>query len=463
MPSNPIWRAFRAVCHAFYDVRLLAMLVAGEGRGSRKERYSVIRLTGPRRRIVSLPLYRSLALMATTAFISRPVLAQEWSGDNTPDQLFLPEEGTGVQLGSNFRLFPTVQGEADYDSNIYNVDSGKRADAIFILRPEARISSDFARHYLELRGGAEIRRYADNSGENAEAYHIDALSRLELGGHIDVVPEAGYARGFERRGTAGDQFFSDEPIIFRRKYLGLQLSRTVGLLGLSADGRVTTLDYSDATIGGVPIDLSDRDVTVRVGHLRASYRLSEGISAFAEAGLNEVDYRTPVAQQRNSNGYSTLAGLRAEPSPLLSFEVAAGYLHQGFDNPAYKDVSDIDYRLSAKWTPRRTWSVRAEVRRDVDPSPRVDTPAIIRSEFLLGAQHSVGDRLLLESEAATTTETYQGIDRTDRYFRIDASARYRVNRNVGVTARIGYRTQGGDTAGRNYDGVYAGVGVSVVL
>ena len=368
-----------------------------------------------------------------------------------------------MQLGSNFRLYPTVQGEVDYDSNIYNVDIGKRDDEIFILRPEARISSDFARHYLELRGGAEIRRYVENSGENAEAYHIDALSRLELGGHIDVVPEAGYARGFERRGTAGDQFLSDEPVIFRRKYLGLQLSRAVGQLGLSLDGRVTTLGYSDATIGGVPIDLSDRDVTLRVAHLRASYRVREGISAFAEAGLNEVDYRTPLAQQRNSNGYSTLVGLHAEPSPILTFEAAAGYLHQDFDDPSYKDVGEIDYRLSAKWTPRRTWSVRAEVRRDVDPSPRIDTPAIIRSEFRLGAQHSVGDRLLLETEAATTTEKYQGIDRTDRYFRVDASARYRVNGNVGVTARVGYRTQGGDTAGRNYDGVYAGVGVSVVL
>ncbi|WP_169829174.1 outer membrane beta-barrel protein [Tsuneonella mangrovi] len=421
---------------------------------------SVIRLKGARRTVAKARWVRSMGLFIVASIASRPAVAQTVNPDLTPVDLFVPEHGDGVRITPGFILYPAVETTIDFDSNIYNVESSKRSDAIGHIRPSLVLDSDFTRHSIELDAGADIKRYANNSAENAEAYYVDLKSRLDLAGLVTVRPEAGAARGYEQRGTAGDQFLTDKPVTYHRRYVGVEVARDRGILGLTARGRITTLSYDDASVGGLPIDLSDRDVTLRSVSLRARYRLHEGYSTFIEGGLSQVDYRTTVGAQRNSHGYSILAGVQFQPSAMIDIEAGAGYLQQDFDDPAFTPVKALNYRLSANWIPRRDWAVRAEVRRDVDPSPRFDTAAIFRTQYIAGVQHSMGDRMLVGAEAAAVTEDYRGIVRSDQYYRVGVSARYRLNDRVGLTAQAGYRSQDG---GRNYGGFSAGIGVRIAV
>ena len=403
---------------------------------------------------------RRISMIAFAMIAARPALAQSTQRDATPETLFEPERGTGTQISPALRLFPSIEADVDYDTNVYNTDENRRSDALFRLRTEAVLATDLARHSAELNAGVELRRFAGISEEDSEAYFVNAKTLLELGGHIDVRSEVGYVHAFEQRGSAGDVFETDKPIAFDRTYAEMSISRFRSKLGLELGGRKTWQRFSDATSGGVPIELDDRDVNLQNVNFRVSYKVREGLNSFAQISLNEVEYQSQVSSLRNSDGISLLAGIQFQPSEALNLEVAGGYLRQKFDDPAFQTVSDPNYRLSADWTPRRTWKLRAEVKRDVDASPRFDTPAIVRSEFQLGVQHSVGDRLLFETGGASVRETYSGIARTDRFYRAGFSARYRINSSAGVSARIGYRTQSG---GRDYDGLSAGVGLRVLF
>ncbi len=456
-PPRPGYRSALAIPHAV--ATMLVAAVADSQRSDEKPDI-VIRLPGPVRRIASRKPIRYVALLAILAATTRPVMAQTVHRDDTPTSLFEPERGTGGRIGGAFVLYPSIELALLHDSNVYNLPANKTADELARARAEVLIASDFSRHYFQLRAGGEARRYLDTSAENSETFHADILGRLELGGQIDVTPELGFARRVEQRGTAGDVFLTDEPVEYTHSYAGLAVARERGTLGLALRARVDRLSYDNPLSGGTPIDLSYRDADTKRVNLRASYRLAQATRVFAEAGYNAVDYRATASQLRNSDGWSLLAGVQFKPSEQVDFEAAAGYLKQDFDAPGFPSVKAVNYRLSANWLPRRNLALRAAVERTVDPSPLFNSPAVVRTEYRIGVQRSFGDRMLVEADAAHTVEDFRGIARSDNYSRIGLGARYRINRNIGAGASVGYRKQ---TGGIDYDGFTAGVSLRVTL
>jgi polysaccharide biosynthesis protein VpsM len=144
---------------------------------------------------------------------------------------------------------------------------------------------------------------------------------------------------------------------------------------------------------------------------------------------------------------------------LVDLEVGAGYIRQNFDNPSIKDVSAVNFYLQVEWTPRPDWQITAAASRVIDPSFRLDVPAIVRSDFSLEARKAIGDRLLVSVELGISDEKYQGSGRKDLRLNAAANAHYRLTNNLGVVASVGWRKQDGNILGRNYSGVTATLGV----
>lgn len=406
-----------------------------------------------RRSAVRLAAFIALSLCAP-----RMALAQA-PDVITPIELFDPDSGDGVRVSPGFILYPQVTADLTYDSNVYNVDTAEIEDVFASLRPAFALKSDFARHAMSLEARGELRRYFDTSAENSEAYDLLTTTLLELGYGIDVETYLGYARGIERRGTLGDAFLSDEPVAFHEKRAGIEISRTGNTLELSASAGVLKRDYSDTRVGGVPIDLSLRDVKVTTGSLRADLGLSARTKAFIEVGGNLIDYETPTVPPRDSSGLSVLTGVRHELTSLIEVEVGAGYIRQDFDDNTVPTASEFNYRFTASWTPQPEWRLTAGAARTVDASRSQEAPAIISSSFTLGAERVFGDRLLVGVEAGFVEENYRGSPRKDERFVASTSATYRLAEKIGLTASAGYRDQNGGAFGRSYEGFSAAVGV----
>lgn len=397
----------------------------------------------------------ALAMSSRAAFAQEPETV-------IPMTLLDPYQSDGVRLGDGLVLRPEVEAFVRHDSNIYNIENPKRGDTVFSLQPRLTLSTDLPRHQVELYGTADIRRYAKVSGENSEAGEIGLRGLLELGSQIDVRPAFAFVRGIEQRGTSGDQFLTDRPVVFNRKNYRVDISRGQQSLDLSLGGRISQTDYKDATIGGIPVDLSTRDVLDRAAYLRVAYNLGSRIQAYSRVQASSLSYRSALSRNLDSSGYDVLVGGRMRVTNQIDVEAGAGIIHRSFENPAFANLNAVNFALSASWVPRRTWQVIASAERNVDPSPRTDTPAIFRSSYRLAVKHLFTPKLIAEVTAGHVREEYRGLGRVDSRYEVGANALYRLTRNIGVTADIGYRKQDGGVLGRSYSGFAAGLGVKVV-
>ena len=433
------------------DTGLIARAMLSSRQKRREQVYRVI-IVGTGKRKTRTPGL-AMKIAALCIGLSAPRMAAAEPVDVvTPIEVFEPDAGDGIRMSPGFVFHPQITTAVSYDSNVYNVDTGKTADGFASLIPAFVLKSDFSRHGVELNGGAEFRRYFDTSGENSEQYYANALARLELGYGINVEPYVGYSEGIETRGTAGDLFQTDRPIEFRDRKVGIKVSRTGHKLELAVAGDLLNRRYSDAESGATIIDLSTRDVEIRKASARADLGLDSRIKAFVEIGGNEVDYRIPSEPSPNSSGYYALGGVALELTSLVDLEVGAGYIRQNFDDPLLSPAQGLNYRLAAKWTPTPKWRFTASADRTVDASISLDTPAIIASNFKLTAERVFGDRLLVVAEAGYAEDDFRASPRKDKRFVVNSSAHYRLTDNVGIIATVGYRDQSGGLFGRDYDG-----------
>lgn len=416
----------------------------------------------PQHRLRNRILAIKAALGLACSLPSSPGAAQEAKAIK-PVDLFDPEAGTGIRLGPGLALYPDVASQVSYDSNIYNLETTKRADGVLILRPNLRLATDLPRHGFEVTGSSEIRRYFQTASENSEQYDLRGLARFDLGERIELVSSAGYARRIELRGLAGDQFQTDSPVSFHEKSARLRLARTGGRLELAINGQLVQTRFDDAALNGLSIDMSNRDVTFRNASVRADLRMSQRFRIFADVSGNEVVYRKSTGTPRDSSGYAILVGAKLQITQLVDIEVAAGFINQTFENKAIPASRGVNYRVVATWTPSPLWQIEANAGRTVDAGPREEVAAIIRSDFKLRGTRVLSDRWRIEAEVARTTETYKGMPRTDRRYSADASIHYRLADRIGVFAQVGYRDQDGGALSRKYDGFAASVGARVVL
>ena len=394
--------------------------------------------------------------------VSRPAHAQA-PEVITPIDLFDPENGQGVRLGEKLVFMPRLEIDGTYDSNIYNTDQGEVDDLVASIRPRFVLKPDLARHGFVVSGGADIRRDAEISAENSEQYDIGANAFFDFADRTALIVDGRYDHGIEERGTSGDQFFSDRPIEYDRIEAGALLRRTGGFLEMLGEIRASEIDYEDATLNGVPIDLSDRDASVRRARVRASAPSSDHTRIFVEGTYNQVRYENPGPISRNSDGFTGLVGMHLLLTELIDIEAGAGYISQKFDNPALDNVSDVNYHLLVNWTPRPDIEVTGGARRTVQPSPREDVAAIIRSDFSLKANKAFGDRVLATAEVGVVDEKYQGFSGSDQRYYARLGAQYRLTSNIGLTANVGWRKQDGGSTGRDYSGIAATIGVRMYL
>jgi polysaccharide biosynthesis protein VpsM len=392
------------------------------------------------------------------ALLSRPAYAQE-NEVITPLDLFEPERGEGIRIGSSLLLFPSIESDFTYDGNVYNNSQAELNDLVVSVRPHFTLRTDLSRHQFILTGGADIRRYAEIDGENSEQFQFQGKGIFELAERTEVIADAGFRRGIEQRGTAGDQFLTDEPVAFNRAFGGLLARRKGGFLELTAEARIAETRYQNTTINDLPIDLSERDSRTMRARVRGSAPSSHYSRIFIEGSINKLDYLKSTPLQRGSDGYALLAGMLLRLTDLVDLEVGLGYIRQNFDNPSIKDVSAVNYHLQIEWTPRVDLQVTAEAARVIEPSPRLNVPAIVQSNFRLEVLKSIGERTLVSAELGVSDDTFQGSGRTDLRFHGSVQAHYRLTDNLGLIGRVGWRKQDGNALGRDYTGVTATIGV----
>jgi hypothetical protein len=353
----------------------------------------------------------------------------------------------GVRAGG-FLVFPRIElGEA-YNDNIFADDDDEEDDFITVVRPEVDVESNWGRHALNLRTGAEAGFYLDNEDEN----FLDGFALLD--GRLDVVRETfifgglGWRHRHEDRGSP-DDVAGEEPTEYDMYSANLGAFRGRGRISARLDGNVDHFDFHDVdAAGGGEIDQDDRDrvqylLTGRVGYeylpdTEAFVRVSGRMRNYEEVDENGLD--------RDSVGYAAVIGTDLDFTGKVSGEVFVGYQHTTYDDEELNDIDGLAAGGSLLWNITGLTSLRGFLEVSTEETTQANASGYLATRLGASVEHELLRNVLLGAGLTVGRDDYEGIDREDDIFTGLLSARYLINRNFYAGAEFTHRTRNSDTA-----------------
>jgi hypothetical protein len=357
-------------------------------------------------------------------------------------------EALGVREGA-FMLWPKLNANAEYNSNIFATESDKVADTIFHVAPEVDLSSNWSRHSLQAYARGVFNQYAQNSDQNTNDYSVGAIGQLDVLRSAQVNSGLDYSRYTEPRTSAGSE---GEPFPVQYTLASAYLSgaRTFNRLRLSGRFDWKKFDYQNRT-GNFPQD--DRDRTLMIGTVRADYAVSPDTAVFVEVAGNDRDYRlssSPIVSgspefpnfiNRDSHGVEFLAGANFELAALVRGEIGLGYMKQNYKDSAFHDYSGLGARAQVEWFPTQLATVTFTGSRTVEDSAIIGSSSYIATNLGAQVDYELLRNLIISANASYGDNDYKGVDRTDKMYGGGVSANYLLNRNVGLSLAYNHLKQ----------------------
>jgi hypothetical protein len=371
----------------------------------------------------------------------------------------------GVPLGA-FRLYPSLETRASYDSNVYALRDAPVKDASLQLVPRLALTSVENRRYaVSLVADGTVTRFAKQTIENNESASLSANGELEIDRDTQLSTGLTLARRIQRRGTEDETLVGVfPPIAYREVSTTLAGERRVGLATVSLGGNVGQFRYGSTRINGVRVDLRDNNFEQVGANGRVAVPLGPALGVFAAASYNSARYaRSTRLPDRGSSGVTLLGGV-AVATPLISGEAGVGYIRQSFNAPVFGDIKGLNYAVRVSWSPTRLVDVHANVGRSFQRSALFGAAGIRLDAAAVSADYELLRNLLLNAGLAYTISDYRGLDRRER--RVDASfgVRYLANATlslIGAVTAAQQQRASGSALGRDYDRVRLTLGARV--
>lgn len=121
---------------------------------------------------------------------------------------------------------------------------------------------------------------------------------------------------------------------------------------------------------------------------------------------------------------------------LVRGEIAVGYIHQDFDNPAFPDISGLGARGQLEWFPSQLTTVTLAAGRSVEDTPLTGAGAYVAGSVGLSVDHELLRNVILTGRLTWSQDVYEGVDREDRRVSASLGATYLISRNLGLTATL---------------------------
>jgi hypothetical protein len=310
------------------------------------------------------------------------------------------------------------------------------------------VESNWGRHALNLRTGAEAGFYLDNDDEN----FLDGFALLD--GRLDVVRETfvfgglGWRHRHEDRGSP-DDVAGEEPTEYDMYSANLGAFRGRGRISARLDGNVDRFDFHDVdAAGGGEIDQDDRDrvqylLTGRVGYeylpdTEAFVRVSGRMRNYDEVDENGLD--------RDSVGYAAVIGTDLDFTGKVSGEVFVGSQHTTYDDEELNDIDGLAAGGSLLWNITGLTSLRGFLEVSTEETTQANASGYLATRLGASVEHELMRNVLLGAGVTVGRDDYEGINREDDIFTGLLSARYLINRNFYAGAEFTHRTRNSDTA-----------------
>jgi len=345
----------------------------------------------------------------------------------------------GVRMGGFF-LFPSLELDEAYNDNIAATQSGKLSDFITIVQPTLNLRSNFGQNMLNLSAGGAFSFYADHTSFNSKDGFGAADGRIDVDATHDIHGGLRIERTHEDPGNPNVPGGINEPIRLTAYNATAGFAQTKLRIGYSADVTARREEYDAVTlVGGGTLPQSDRNNNSYEGAVRAYYEFVPNYQAFIRGAYNVRDYDHAAIGSfiRDSKGYRADIGARIDLTGVTFAEFYVGYISQNYKVSSFGTISGLDAGANLVWNVTQLTSITLKGLRTIEDAAAanaVNSPGFLHSTIGLSLDHELLRDLLVNATAAYSSDKYEGVSRTDKYYDLGGGMKYFLNRHLYVGA-----------------------------
>jgi len=355
-----------------------------------------------------------------------------------------------------FMIYPKVDLGLAYDDNILAVQSGGVGDEIFTATPEIDFNSTWSRNGLAgwLRASQDL--YFQHTGEDATEADGGLEGRLDLG-NSDLRAGGQYGRFVLPRWASNNIGLPVHRILYNYGAANVQFEHEFARVRLSA--RADYQDYTyfnGATSAGAVVFERDQNHYVVTGSGKAEFAVSPDTAVYVTAEGNErrFDLQPPtVSFTRNSSGFEVDAGANFDITHLTRGEIQIGYLDQSYVSPLFRPIRGLGGMAQLEWFPTQLITVTVRGSRAVGDAGVIGSAGYLTSNASGQVDYELLRNVILSGNLWDDQDKYNGVDRTDDRLGAGASAKWLLNRHLGLTFAYTYDHQSshGTAAGPSFN------------
>jgi hypothetical protein len=382
----------------------------------------------------------------------------------------------GVPMGA-FRLFPSMDVNASYDSNVYLQPSGTAADVSdfrFEETPSLRLMSQWGRHFVEIYGGLDNLNYSKYSALDLTDWVVGGDGRLDISRAMDWSIAGSYGEYHEvlsspsASATVSTLGFPASPNRYYKGHVDTVARFQPNRLGISAGASYDRYDWnSTPTLGGGTLFNTDRNESEYQGFVKVNYDFSPGYSGYIKGLYDSRQFDLALDRNgvdRSSHGYHIDAGLNFQVSHLLAGELFVGYLDQSFQAPLL-DVSGFDYGMKIDWYATPVLTVHLTGSRTINDVTLAGVSAGDDKLVKISADYELRRNVILQGYLSYTDSTLKSFavptTRHDTYPGAGVALKYLMNRYMSAHLNYNYNERSSNFAGVDYSDSTVSLGLSL--
>jgi len=350
---------------------------------------------------------------------------------------------------SSFRFDSHLELDTEYDDNIFRTENAVKSDVIYRFRPRIKVASDWANHALGLTLGGAFGRYQEYGSEDFNDLNAALEGKLDIDEGDVTSFSLSWNRSHEGRDDI-DDVDGPKPSVLRTTALSVTHNHDRGDIFSRTTLGVQNIDYDDS--GDVNND--DRDRWVYDARQRFGYDIDDGSQAFVEGGFSFRDYRLKFddnGRELGSHVTEGLVGLTWDASGVTFAEIAGGLLRQSFNDRDRANETSFSFRGRLVWNATGLVTVTGTASREAKETTVAGGAAELNSNFGLLVDWEARYNLILSAEAGLSLSSIKSTGREDETRDLTLRARWPLDNNWRLGARITQRVRDSNTVDESYD------------
>jgi hypothetical protein len=347
----------------------------------------------------------------------------------------------GIAVGS-FRLLPNLPTDLQATDNFRASNSDRQGDVYLVAAPTARLASNWSRHTLNAAAYYSRSFHARLTQENVSQYGVSANGAYDLSRDGQISFDLSFDHKTEARSSLGSFQGTPSPVSYNSYQADLRLAQTIDRLVISVGAGAASIAFNDAIADdGTIIDQQFRNVKTISGNASAQLEIRGGVSLLVSGQFDKRSYPAPMTADqlnRDSTGYTLLAGVSLELSRLVFGQVQVGIINRSYDDALLKDVTGPSFRANLLWNVTPLTSLRLSGARTVEDAASVRFAGNTRSEVSLAVDHELYRYIILSADTDFSRFSANGDGAKGSEFSFGGGARYLFARRWSVNGRLRY-------------------------